>query len=136
VIVDYLVVIEKTRTGFSAYAPDLPGCIATGANLDDVRARMRSAVEYHIEGLRLGGMRVPRPRSRAVVFELESSGSVTGERRVENLYDIKTFAAKARISASTARVYAHRYGIGRKLGRGWTFTDADLAALPSARTVN
>jgi predicted RNase H-like HicB family nuclease len=50
---DYLVIIEETNTGFSAYAPDLPGCIATGKTLDATRKRMREAVEFHIEGLRL-----------------------------------------------------------------------------------
>jgi len=126
---DYLIVIEKTSTGYSAYAPDLPGCIATGEDLDAVRSRMREAVEFHIEGLRLESYPVPEPSSRAVFFELEEEGTVTGERRVETLYDIKTFAVKAGIATSTARVYAHRYGIGRKLGRGWVFTDADLLTL-------
>jgi len=50
---DYLIVIEKTSTGYSAYAPDLPGRIATGKDLDAVRTKMREAVEFHIEGLRL-----------------------------------------------------------------------------------
>jgi predicted RNase H-like HicB family nuclease len=129
---DYLIIIEKTSTGYSAYAPDLPGCIATGKTLDVVRRRMREAVEFHIEGLREEGMPVPEPSSAAMFFELGSSGVVDGERRVETLYDIKTFAAKAGIAPSTARVYAHRYGIGRKLGRGWVFTDADLRAIPRA----
>lgn len=126
---DYLIVIEKTGTGYSAYAPDLPGCIATGNDLDSVRTRMREAVEFHIEGLRLEGFSIPEPSSRAVFFELEEEGTVTGERHVETLYDIKTSAAKAGIAASTARVYAHRYGIGRNMGRGWVFTDADLLTL-------
>jgi hypothetical protein len=69
------------------------------------------------------------PSSKAVFFDLGASGSMREERRVEILYDIKTFAAKAGIAASTARVYAHRYGIGRKLGRGWVFTDADLKVI-------
>jgi Uncharacterized conserved protein len=129
---DYLIIIEKTKTGYSAYAPDLPGCIATGKTLDVVRRRMREAVEFHIDGLRQEGMSVPKPTSAAMFFELGPSGTVAGERRVETLYDIKTFAAKAGIAPSTARVYAHRYGIGRKLGRGWVFTDADLQALPGA----
>ncbi len=133
---DYLIVLETTNTGFSANAPDLPGCIATGKTLDEVRARMREAVEFHIEGLRLEGFPVPSPRSKAVFFDLGASGSVKGERRVEVLYDIKTFAAKAGITASTARVYAHRYGIGRKLGRGWVFTDADLKAISKASKTN
>ena len=128
---DYLIVIEETNTGYSAYAPDLPGCIATGKTIDDVRARMREAVEFHIEGLEIEGLPLPIPTSEAIFFELGTSGTVTAERRVETLYDIKAFAAKAGISPSTARVYAHRYGIGRKLGRGWVFTDADLQVLPS-----
>jgi len=127
---DYLVIIEETNTGFSAYAPDLPGCIATGKTLDITRKRMREAVAFHIEGLRLEGLPVPEPRSQAVFFDLGVSGAVAGERRVETLYDIKTFAQKAGIAPSTARVYAHRYGIGRKLGRGWVFTEADIKALP------
>lgn len=131
---DYLIVIENTATGFSAYAPDLPGCIATGRTLDEVRSRMRDAVEFHIEGLKLEGYPVPQPTSKAVFFDLGESGTFEGERRVETLYDIKTFAAKAGIAPSTARVYAHRYGIGRKLGRGWVFTDADLKALHRAVT--
>lgn len=127
---DYLIVIEITDTGFSAYAPDLPGCIATGGTLDEVRIRMREAVEFHIEGLRLEGYPVPESTSKAVFFNLNPDGAIDGERRVEILYDIKAFAAKAGISPSTARVYAHRYGIGRKMGRGWVFTDADLDSLP------
>ena len=129
---DYLIVIEETNTGHSAYAPDLPGCVATGKTIDEVRARMREAVEFHIEGLALEGFPVPVPTSKAVFFDLGTSGAVTSERRVETLYDIKEFAAKAGITPSTARVYAHRYGIGKKLGRGWVFTDADLQALPSS----
>jgi predicted RNase H-like HicB family nuclease len=56
---DYLIVLEETTTGFSAYSPDLPGCIATGKAFDDVRVRRCEAVEFHIEGLRLEGFPVP-----------------------------------------------------------------------------
>lgn len=132
---DYLIIIETTKTGFSAYAPDLPGCIATGKTLEQVRQRMREAVEFHIEGLQLEGLPVPAPTSKAVLFDVES-GSVAGERHVETLYDIKSFAKKAGIAPSTARVYAHRYGIGRKMGRGWVFTDADLSKIPSGEIEN
>lgn len=125
---DYLIVIETTKTGFSAYAPDLPGCVATGKTLDQVRQRMRKAVEFHIQGLRLEGFPVPSPTSKAVLFDIKS-GVVAEERHIETLYDIKTFAEKAGITPSTARVYAHRFGIGRKMGRGWVFTDADLRAI-------
>ncbi|MHB0855549.1 MAG: type II toxin-antitoxin system HicB family antitoxin [Rectinema subterraneum] len=127
---NYLIIIEKTATGFSAYAPDLPGCIATGRTLDEVRARMREAIQFHLEGLAHEGLPIPQPATKASFFEVNEAGGVYGEKPAETLYDIKTFACKAKISPSTARVYAHRYGIGKKLGRGWVFTEEDFAKLP------
>lgn len=126
---DYLIVIEETSTGFSAYAPDIPGCIATAPSIIGVRSRMREAIEFHIEGLQLAGFPIPAPTSKAFFFDLGQEGSVKSERRVEALYDIKTFAKKVGVAPSTARVYAHRYKIGQKMGRGWVFTDADFKAL-------
>ena len=46
----YLVIIEETATGFSAYSPDLPGCIATGATRDEVEREMQGAIQFHIDG--------------------------------------------------------------------------------------
>jgi len=46
-----LIVVEQTETGFSAYAPDLPGCVATGPTRQDVEATMREAIALHLEGL-------------------------------------------------------------------------------------
>ena len=62
---DFLIVIENTAAGYSAYAPDIPGCIATGHTLDEVRAYMREAVEFHMEGLRLEVFCAPEPTSKA-----------------------------------------------------------------------
>ena len=59
----YAVVIERTETGFSAYAPDLPGCIATGATQTDVEIAMRDAIRFHIDGLREDGLPVPEASS-------------------------------------------------------------------------
>jgi len=59
----YPIVVEQTDTGFSAYSPDLPGCISTGTTRDEVEANMREAVEFHIEGLRLEGLPIPGPSS-------------------------------------------------------------------------
>lgn len=48
----YLIVIEKTETGYSAYSPDLDGCVATGPTKHEVEQNMREAIEFHVEGLR------------------------------------------------------------------------------------
>jgi predicted RNase H-like HicB family nuclease len=66
----YLVIIEKTDTGFSAYSPDLPGCIATGSSREEIEREMHDAIEFHIEGLRLAGEPVPKPQSQASYCEV------------------------------------------------------------------
>jgi|GEM_PF-3487485 len=71
---DYLIIIEKTSTGFSAYAPDLPGCIATAQTVIGVRSRMREAIEFHIEGLQLEGLPIPAPTSKAFFFVPRTKG--------------------------------------------------------------
>ena len=66
----YLVIIEKTATGFSAYSPDLPGCVATAATRTEIEREMHDAIEFHIEGLRLAGEPVPEPQSQASYCEV------------------------------------------------------------------
>ena len=66
----YLVIIEKTPTGFSAYSPDLPGCVATGRTREQVEQEMHEAIEFHIEGLKLAGEEVPEPQSQAAYCEV------------------------------------------------------------------
>jgi len=66
----YLIIIEDTATGFSAYSPDLPGCVATGATREEIKREMHDAIEFHIEGLRLAGEPVPEPRSEASYCEI------------------------------------------------------------------
>jgi predicted RNase H-like HicB family nuclease len=60
----YAIVIERTDRTFAAYAPDLPGCVATGATLDDVQQRMAEAIAMHVAGLREDGLPVPEPSSQ------------------------------------------------------------------------
>ena len=69
----YLVIIETTRTGYSAYSPDLPGCVATGGTRQEVEREMHDAIEFHIEGLRLAGDEIPGPQSQASYCEVEVS---------------------------------------------------------------
>jgi len=66
----YLIVIEQTSTGYSAYSPDLEGCVATGATRDEVERNMREAIEFHIDGLEANGLEVPPPRSDGVYVEV------------------------------------------------------------------
>ena len=61
----YLIIIERGETGYSAYSPDLPGCIATGRTLAITRRRMREAITLHIQGLKEDGERIPRPATLA-----------------------------------------------------------------------
>jgi predicted RNase H-like HicB family nuclease len=60
----YLVIFEKSRTGYGAYAPDLPGCVAVAKSLPETKKLMREAIELHIESLREHGDPVPEPVSR------------------------------------------------------------------------
>ncbi len=62
---NYEIVLEQTRTGYSAYSPDLPGCVSTGRTREKAEANMREAIEFHIQGLRDEGVPVPEPQARA-----------------------------------------------------------------------
>lgn len=57
----YTVFFEATPTGFSAHVPDLPGCVAAASTLEETRALIREAIEFHIEGMRINGDPVPPP---------------------------------------------------------------------------
>jgi predicted RNase H-like HicB family nuclease len=59
----YAIVIEKSPNNYSAYVPDLPGCIATGESVDHVKAEIREAIRFHIEGMEEDGLTVPPPSS-------------------------------------------------------------------------
>ncbi len=61
----YLIVVEPTATGFSAYSPDVPGCAATGRTRDEVEREMREALAFHLDGLREDGRPVPPPGAAA-----------------------------------------------------------------------
>ena len=60
----YGYLVEKTKTGFSAFVPDLPGCVATGANVEEAEAQIREAIEFHLEGMREDGLPIPQPSSK------------------------------------------------------------------------
>ena len=65
----YAVVIEKADGNYSAYVPDLPGCVATGRTVQAIEAEIRDAIRFHIEGLQADGLEVPEPTSIAEYVE-------------------------------------------------------------------
>ena len=69
----YLVIVEQSDTGFGAYVPDLPGCVAAAETRDEVLSLIHEAISFHIEGLRADGLPVPAPVSRSEYVELEAA---------------------------------------------------------------
>ena len=67
---EYLVIFEKTSTGYSAYVPDLPGCISTGATLPETQRSMQEALAGHLAVMRDFGDPIPRPTTVAERFEV------------------------------------------------------------------
>ncbi len=55
----YAIVIEKAESNYAAYVPDLPGCVATGATVEETERSIREAIEIHVEGLRADGLPIP-----------------------------------------------------------------------------
>jgi len=65
----YAIVIEKAGRNYSAYVPDLPGCVATGATVEEVEAEIGEAIRLHVEGLVEDGMPIPAPVAIAEYVE-------------------------------------------------------------------
>ena len=66
----YLIVIESAATGFSAYSPDVPGCVATGASREEAESEMRDAISFHLDGLRQEGAKLPEPQASSTYVEV------------------------------------------------------------------
>ena len=69
----YLIVIEKTKTGFSAYSPDVDGCIATGKTKQEVEKHMREAMEFHLQGMLLDNQKIPRSHTYSNYMEVTAA---------------------------------------------------------------
>ena len=66
----YLIVIERTATGYSAYSPDVLGCIATGSTRDATEREMREAIAFHLDGLKAEGLPVPEPSTSSSYVDI------------------------------------------------------------------
>jgi predicted RNase H-like HicB family nuclease len=69
-MIQYFVVLERTELGYSAYFPDLPGCVSTGATRQETIANIQDAIEFHIEGMKLEGLPIPMPQSQSAYVEI------------------------------------------------------------------
>ena len=66
----YAIVIERAENNYSAYVPDLPGCVATGATVEETERLIREAIELHVTGMREDGLPVPEPSSQVEYVEV------------------------------------------------------------------
>jgi predicted RNase H-like HicB family nuclease len=66
----YAIVIEKAPANYSAYVPDLPGCVATGASLAEVEEHIKEAIVFHLDGLHEDGAAIPQPSSEVEYIEV------------------------------------------------------------------
>jgi predicted RNase H-like HicB family nuclease len=66
----YAIVVERAKQNYAAYVPDLPGCVATGATVEEVEQLLREAIELHVAGLREDGLPVPEPSSLVDYLEV------------------------------------------------------------------
>lgn len=69
---EYLVVVERGETSFGAYVPDLPGCVAVGETREEILRLIRQAIEFHIKGLKQGGLAVPDPSSTVELVSIDA----------------------------------------------------------------
>jgi predicted RNase H-like HicB family nuclease len=67
---EYTIIIERAEGNYSAYCPDLPGCIATGSTLEETIQRMKEAIKFHLEGLKEEKIAIPEPSTKAVSIEI------------------------------------------------------------------
>src|SRR5262245_14090366 len=66
----YAIVIEKAENNYSAYVPDLPGCVATGSSIEETEAEIREAIEFHLKGMREDGLPIPAPQSKVEYIDI------------------------------------------------------------------
>lgn len=66
----YPVIIERSKKNYSAYSPDLPGCVATGATIKETLSRMRTAIKFHLEGLKKEGSAIQQPSTKVKYLEI------------------------------------------------------------------
>jgi len=64
----YLIILEKSDTGYGCYAPDLPGCVASGPTKEIAEQNMYEAIQFHLEGMEMEGLAIPEPKTESELF--------------------------------------------------------------------
>ncbi|MFQ6137420.1 MAG: type II toxin-antitoxin system HicB family antitoxin [Candidatus Hydrothermarchaeales archaeon] len=70
----YVIIVEKADKNYSAYCPDLPGCVATGKTVEETADRMKEAIEFHLEGMKKDGLSIPKPTTLATAVDIAIEG--------------------------------------------------------------
>ena len=97
---NYLIIIEKTENGYSAYSPDIQGCAAAGSTPDDARREFLSALEFHIQGLKEDGLPIPKS-SAAFAFTSDDCSGVLNVRTKKSTHlKLIKLAEKENVSVS------------------------------------
>jgi len=97
---NYLIIIEKSQTGYAAYCPDVEGCIATGKTKEEARKNFLEALEFHFEGLKEDGLEIPLPSS-SFAFASENCTGVLNIRTKKSIHSkLIKLAEKENVSVS------------------------------------
>ena len=70
----YVIIVENAGVNYSAYCPDLPGCVATGETVEKTTFRMKEAIEFHLEGMKDEGLSIPKPSALVASVDIASEG--------------------------------------------------------------
>jgi predicted RNase H-like HicB family nuclease len=118
----YAVIYEKTGTGYSAYAPDLPGCITTGATREETERLMVEAIEFHIAGMREDGEVIPEPTTLTAMLTVSEGASVHQDRtkcspqdasriNVHELYELEYWSKKFGVTTDQLKAAVSKVGV-------------------------
>lgn len=74
-LIKYVIIVEKAGANYSAHAPDLPGCVATGKTVEETVSRIKEVIEFHLEGMKNEGLTIPRPAALVKSVDIAVEGS-------------------------------------------------------------
>lgn len=97
---NYLIIIEKAENNYSAYSPDIDGCAATGKTRDEARKNFLEALEFHLEGLKEDGLKLPNPSSDFSFTSEECSGVLNVRTKKTTHLKLIKLAEKEHVSVS------------------------------------